>query len=63
MRAKALIAPINTIIRGCFIAIMAAIKNVLSPISETRIRKNVFMKASIKFKCSSARIAFGDELV
>ena len=37
MKAKAEIAPINTVSRECFIDIIAAIKNVLSPISETTI--------------------------
>lgn len=30
-------APVNTINRGCLIAIMAAMKNVLSPSSDTRM--------------------------
>lgn len=35
IKAKALIAPIKTVNLGCFIAIIAAIKKVLSPNSET----------------------------
>lgn len=35
--AKAEMAPVNTVSLGCFMAIIAAIKNVLSPISETNI--------------------------
>lgn len=42
---SAAIAPVNTIIRGCRIAIMAAIKNVLSPNSENKIIDNVSTKA------------------
>lgn len=37
MRAKADIAPAKTVLLGCRIAIIAAMKNVLSPISETNI--------------------------
>lgn len=40
MRANADIAPIKTIIRGCLIAIIAAIKKVLSPNSDTTITDN-----------------------
>lgn len=40
MRASAPIAPIKTVSLGCLIAIIAAIKNVLSPISETTITDN-----------------------
>jgi len=35
--ARALIAPDNTVSLGCFIAIIAAMKNVLSPNSDTII--------------------------
>lgn len=35
INARALIAPDNTVSLGCFIAMMAAIKNVLSPNSDT----------------------------
>lgn len=35
--ARALIAPTNTVNLGCFIAIIAAMKNVLSPNSDTTI--------------------------
>jgi hypothetical protein len=37
MSPKAVIAPRNTVRRGCRIAIMAAMKNVLSPNSDTMI--------------------------
>lgn len=42
---SAAIAPVKTIRRGCRIAIMAAIKNVLSPNSENKIIDNVSTKA------------------
>lgn len=37
MRTRAEMAPKNTVSRECFIAMMAAMKNVLSPISDTMI--------------------------
>jgi len=37
INARALIAPDNTVSLGCFIAIIAAMKNVLSPNSDTMI--------------------------
>lgn len=40
---RADIAPRNTVSRECFIAMIAAMKNVLSPISETMITENVAM--------------------
>lgn len=40
IKASADIAPAKTVVLGCLIAIIAAIKNVLSPISETRITEN-----------------------
>lgn len=42
---NAKIAPLNIVILGCFIAIMAAIKKVLSPNSETIITEKLAMKA------------------
>ena len=41
---NAVIAPLNTISLACLIAIMAAIKNVLSPSSETMITDSEAMK-------------------
>lgn len=43
--ARALIAPMNTVNLGCFIAIIAAIKNVLSPNSDTTMTDRDAMKA------------------
>lgn len=37
IKANAPIAPANTVKRGCLIAIIAAMKNVLSPNSDTSI--------------------------
>lgn len=37
MRTRAEMAPKNTVSRECFMAMMAAMKNVLSPISDTMI--------------------------
>lgn len=45
MNASAPIAPANTVSLGCLIAIIAAIKNVLSPSSETTITDNDATKA------------------
>ena len=42
--ARAAIAPINTVHLGCLIAMIAAIKKVLSPSSETKITLSVAMK-------------------
>lgn len=39
-------APANTVIRGCLVAIMAAIRKVLSPISETTIITKAWTKPS-----------------
>lgn len=46
--ARALIAPTNTVNLGCFIAIIAAIKNVLSPNSDTTITDKDATKACKK---------------
>lgn len=46
--ARALIAPMNTVNRGCFIAIIAAMKNVLSPNSDTTMTDKDAMKACRK---------------
>lgn len=48
MSAKADIAPPKTINLGCLIAIMAAMKNVLSPISETKMTLRLATKACKK---------------
>lgn len=53
MRARAVIAPANTIKRGCRIAMIAAIKNVLSPNSDTTITDNDAMNARKKFESFS----------
>jgi hypothetical protein len=45
-------APPNTVSRGCRVAMIAAIKNVLSPISETRIKVKDCMSASVMLKRS-----------
>lgn len=45
IKAKADIAPTKTISLGCLIAIIAAMKNVLSPISETRMTLRLATKA------------------
>lgn len=45
MKVRAEAAPKKTVSRECFIAIIAAIKNVLSPISETIITDNAAMNA------------------
>jgi len=45
MKARAEIAPPNTVRRGCLIAMMAAIKKVLSPSSETTIIEREAIKA------------------
>lgn len=44
-------APANTTSRECFIAMMAAIKNVLSPISDTMIIKNESIKPCCGVVC------------
>lgn len=46
--ARALIAPMKTVNLGCFIAIIAAMKNVLSPNSDTTITDKDAMKACRK---------------
>lgn len=46
--ASALIAPMNTVNLGCFIAIIAAMKNVLSPNSDTTITDKDAIKACRK---------------
>lgn len=46
--ASALIAPAKTIKRGCRIAMIAAMKNVLSPNSDTIITDSDAMNACIK---------------
>lgn len=48
INARALIAPANTVNLGCFIAIIAAMKNVLSPNSDTTITDKDAMKACKK---------------
>lgn len=53
MRARAVIAPANTIKRGCRIAMIAAIKNVLSPNSDTTITDNDAMNARKKLESFS----------
>jgi hypothetical protein len=45
MSPKAVIAPRNTVRRGCRIAIMAAMKKVLSPNSDTMITDTDAMNA------------------
>lgn len=52
IRANALIAAIKTVNRGCFIAIIAAMKKVLSPSSETTITDNEAIKACKKPRLS-----------
>lgn len=56
IKAKAKIAPANTVNRGCLMAIIAAIKNVLSPISDTRITDNAAAKAWKKPKFSTGSL-------
>lgn len=46
--ARAVIAPMNTVNLGCFIAIIAAMKNVLSPNSDTTMTDKEAMKACRK---------------
>lgn len=41
-------APEKTVNRGCLVAMMAAMRNVLSPISDTRIKVNDCMSASAR---------------
>lgn len=48
IKASAVIAPVNTIKRGCRIAMIAAMKNVLSPNSDTTITDNDAMNAWMK---------------
>lgn len=48
INVNAEIAPANTVSRGCLIAIIAAIKNVLSPISDTRMTLKLAAKACSK---------------
>lgn len=45
IRARALMAPTNTVNLGCFIAIIAAMKNVLSPNSDTTMTDKAAIKA------------------
>lgn len=45
MRARAPIAPANTVRRGCRIAIIAAMKKVLSPSSDTTMTDSEATKA------------------
>lgn len=52
IRAKALIAPTKIVNRGCFIAIIAAIKNVLSPNSETTMTDKEAISACKKPRLS-----------
>lgn len=52
INARANMAPANTVNRGCLIAIIAAMKKVLSPISDTRITDKAAAKAWIKPKLS-----------
>lgn len=52
IKANAKMAPANTVRRGCLMAIIAAIKNVLSPISDTRITDKAAAKAWKKPKSS-----------
>ena len=47
MTSKLANAPENTVNRGCRVAMMAAMRNVLSPISETRIKVKDCMSASV----------------
>lgn len=53
IKAKAKMAPAKTVSRGCLMAIIAAIKNVLSPISETKITDRAAAKAWKKPKLSA----------
>lgn len=50
IRARAAIAPVKTVSLGCLIAIIAAIKNVLSPSSDTIITESDAMNAWINPK-------------
>jgi hypothetical protein len=43
-------APEKTVNRGCLVAMMAAMRKVLSPISETRIKVKDCMSASASFR-------------
>lgn len=52
IKASALIAPIKTVNLGCFIAIIAAIKKVLSPNSETTMTDKEAINACIKPRLS-----------
>ena len=52
--AKALIAPMKTVNLGCFIAMIAAIKKVLSPNSETTITDKEAINACKKPRLSLA---------
>lgn len=45
MSAKAAMAPANTVSLGCFIAIIAAMKKVLSPSSDTTMTESEATKA------------------
>lgn len=58
IKPKAEIAPTKTVSRGCLIAIMAAMKNVLSPNSDTIITENDATNAWKKPK-----LATGSELM
>lgn len=58
IKANADIAPEKTVKRGCFIAMIAAIKKVLSPISDTNITEKAATKAWMnpKFSVASAAV-------
>lgn len=58
IRANADIAPLNTIRRGCRIAIMAAMKNVLSPNSDTTITDKDAINACKKLKSVNDLLVF-----
>lgn len=58
IKAKAVIAPVNTVNLGCFIAMIAAMKNVLSPISDTKITEIEATNA-----CTKPRFSPGTALV
>lgn len=59
IRAKAPIAPANTVILGCRMAMMAAMKNVLSPNSETMMTDKDATKAWINPTSLSAGSGVG----
>lgn len=53
IRIKALIVPTKTVNRGCFIAIITAMKKVLSPNSETTMTDKEAINACKKPKLSA----------